>query len=31
MLLLFIGIYNAWDLVTYLVIDYPQTQHTSQD
>jgi hypothetical protein len=31
MLLLFIGIHNAWDLVTYLVIDYPQSQHASQD
>ena len=30
-LLLFIGIHNAWDLVTYLIILNPQSQNTSQD
>ena len=31
MLLLFIGIHNAWDLVTFMVIDYPELQNMSQD
>jgi hypothetical protein len=31
MLLLFMGIHNAWDVVTYLAIERSQPQDTSQD
>jgi len=31
MLLLFIGIHNAWDLVTYMAFERPQQENTSQD
>jgi hypothetical protein len=31
LLLLFIGIHNAWDLVTYMGFERPQSQNTSQD
>ncbi len=31
MLLLFMGIHNAWDVVTYIAIERPQPQDTSQD
>ena len=31
LLLLFIGIHNAWDVVTYLVIEFSQPQNKSQD
>ncbi len=31
MLLLFIGIHNAWDVVTYTAIERSQPQNTSQD
>jgi hypothetical protein len=30
-LLLFIGIHNAWDIVTYIAIELSQPQNTSQD
>ncbi|HAE82343.1 MAG TPA: hypothetical protein DCK85_03055 [Ktedonobacter sp.] len=30
-LLLFIGIHNAWDAVTYLTIEYSQSENKSQD
>ena len=30
-LLLFIGIHNAWDSVTYIVVEYAQPEHKSQD
>jgi hypothetical protein len=30
-LLLFIGIHNAWDNLTYITIDLPQSQNKSQD
>ena len=30
-LLLFIGIHNAWDVVTYTVFERSQQEHTSQD
>jgi len=30
-LLLFIGIHNAWDNVTYIVIELSQPQNKSQD
>jgi hypothetical protein len=30
-LLLFIGIHNAWDTVTYIVVEYAQPEHKSQD
>jgi hypothetical protein len=31
LLLLFIGIHNAWDTVTYLAIEYSQPENKSQD
>ena len=31
MLLLFIGIHNAWDVVTFMLIEVPQSQNKSQD
>ena len=31
MLLLFMGIRNAWDVVTYMIIEVPQSQNQSQD
>ena len=31
MLLLFIGIHNAWDNVTYLALEHSQPENTSQD
>ena len=31
LLLLFIGIHNAWDVVTYLALEYSQPQNKSQD
>ena len=31
MLLLFMGIHNAWDVVTYMAIEHSQPQETSQD
>lgn len=31
MLLLFIGIHNAWDVVTYTAFEHPQLQDTSQN
>jgi hypothetical protein len=31
MLLLFIGIHNAWDVVTYTAFEHSQPQNTSQD
>ena len=30
-LLLFIGIHNAWDTVTYIAVEYAQPEHKSQD
>jgi hypothetical protein len=30
-LLLFIGIHNAWDNLTYITVDLPQSQNKSQD
>ncbi len=30
-LLLFIGIHNAWDTVTYIVVEYAQPENKSQD
>ena len=30
-LLLFIGIHNSWDIVTYVVIDLSQPENKSQD
>ena len=30
-LLLFIGIHNAWDTVTYVAIEYSQPENKSQD
>jgi hypothetical protein len=30
-LLLFIGIHNAWDAVTYLAVERPQLENRSQD
>jgi hypothetical protein len=30
-LLLFIGIHNAWDVVTYLALEYSQPQNKCQD
>ena len=31
MLLLFMGIHNAWDVVTYIAVERSQPQDTSQD
>ncbi len=31
LLLVIMGIRNAWDLVTYMLIEFPQSQNTSQD
>ncbi len=31
LLLLFMGIHNAWDVVTYMAIEHSQPQETSQD
>ncbi len=31
MLLLFIGIHNAWDVVTYMTLEHSRPQETSQD
>jgi hypothetical protein len=31
LLLVIMGIRNAWDVVTYMVIEVPQSQNTSQD
>jgi hypothetical protein len=30
-LLLFIGIHNAWDNVTYITIEMPRSQNKNQD
>ena len=30
-LLLFIGIHNAWDTVTYIAVEYSQPENKSQD